>query len=318
MTIKMCKNIFYSLLLLIFTSGFSLANSDDNKLRMALLPIPDVLPVYVAIEQGYFKDSGIEVEALTVGSPIERDQLMQAGRVDGMINEISGAASFNRDQSRVKIVSIARSPIDNSPLFRVLAAPQSGIKNVKELAGIGIGVSRNTIIEYISTRLLTADGVAPKDVVFQSVPVLPERFQLLLSGQLKAATLPDPLASAAIKAGAVDVINDTKLSQLSASVISFSNEAVTKKGEAVNKFMQAWDKAAAELNSAPEKYKPVMLKYIKVPKIIHEDFSIPPFPRKALPSKEQWDDVMLWMVDKKLVKESLQYEESVTAEFLSK
>ncbi len=315
---KIRKTILYSLILLIFIPGLSLANADDNKLRLALLPIPDVLPVYVAIEKGYFKDSGIEVEPLTVGSPIERDQLMQAGRVDGMINEISGAASFNRDQSRVKIVSVARSPIDKSPLFRVLAAPGSGIKNVKDLAGVGIGVSKNTIIEYISTRLLTANGVSPKDVVFESVPVLPERFQLLLSGQLKAATLPDPLASAAIKAGAADVVNDTALSRLSASVITFSNDALTKKGEAVMKFMQAWDKAAAELNSDPEKYKPIMLKNIRVPKNIQEDFTIPPFPRKTLPSKEQWEDVMMWMVEKKLVKEALQYEESVTADFLSK
>ncbi len=315
---KIRKTILYSLILLIVIPGLSLANSDDNKLRLALLPIPDVLPVYVAIENGYFKASGIEVEPLTVGSPIERDQLMQAGRVDGMINEISGAASFNRDQSRVKIVSVARSPIEKSPLFRVLVAPGSGIKNVKELAGVGIGVSKNTIIEYISTRLLTANGVSPKDVVFESVPVLPERFQLLLSGQLKAATLPDPLASAAIKAGATDVVNDTALSQLSASVITFSNDALTKKGEAVMKFMQAWDKAAAELNSDPEKYKPIMLKNIRVPKNIQEDFTIPPFPRKTLPSKEQWEDVMMWMVEKKLVKEALQYEESVTADFLSK
>lgn len=313
----MSKILLYSLMLLIVTSGFASANSDDNKLRLALLPIPDALPVYVAMENGYFKDSGIEVEPLTVGSPIERDQLMQAGRVDGMINEISGAASFNRDQSRVKIVSIARSPIEKSPLFRVLAAPGSGIKSVKELAGIGIGVSKNTIIEYISTRLLTADGVPPKDVVFESVPVLPERFQLLLSGQLKAATLPEPLASAAIKAGAIDVVNDTALSHLSASVITFSNEALTKKGEAVKKFMQAWDKATAELNSDPEKYKPIMLKNIRVPKKIQEDFTIPLFPRKTLPSKEQWGDVMLWMIEKKLVQETLQYEESVTADFLS-
>lgn len=78
---------------------------ESNTLRLALLPIPDVLPVYVAQEKGYFAELGISVESLSVGSAVERDQLMQAGRVDGMINEISRAANFNREQGRVKIVS---------------------------------------------------------------------------------------------------------------------------------------------------------------------------------------------------------------------
>jgi NitT/TauT family transport system substrate-binding protein len=257
------------------------------------------------------------VEPLTVGSAIERDQLMQAGRVDGMINEISGAASFNRDQNRVKIISIARAPIGDVPLFRVLAAPGSGIKSVADLAGTGIGVSVNTVIEYVTTRLLTAKGLAPEAIEYKSVPVLPERMQLLLSGQIKAATLPDPLASAALKAGAIDVVNDSALREISASVITFSNEALMNKSETVKKFMQAWDRATAEMNEDPAAYRPLMLKNIRVPKNVQDDFNIPPYPRKALPTREQWDDVMAWMVEKKLVEKALKYEDSVTADFLA-
>ena len=307
----------YFLFIVTFT-GLSSAQASGTKLRLALLPIPDVLPVYIALEEGLFKELGIEVEPLKVGSPIERDQLMQAARVDGMINEISGAASFNREQVTVKIIAVARAPLGESPLFRVLAAPGSTIAGVQELSGVGIGVSRHTIIEYITSRLLTANGVAAEDIVFQSVPVLPERFQLLLSGQLQAATLPDPLASAAIKAGAIDLINDTRLNKLSASVITFSRETLERKGETVKKFMQGWNRAVEMLNENPDTYRATLLKNIMVPKNIQESFALPPMPKNTLPSKEQWDDVMQWMVDKNLLQKPLAYEESVTADFLSK
>ena len=45
------------------------------------------------------------------------------------------------------------------------------------------------------------------------------RFEQLLNGNLKAATLPDPLAQGAIAAGAKLVADDTKRPELSQSVL---------------------------------------------------------------------------------------------------
>ena len=287
-------------------------------LRLALLPIPDVLPVYVALEKGYFKELGVTVEPLSVGSALERDQLMQAGKVDGMINEISGAANFNRDKIQVKIISVARSPIGDNPLFRILAAPGSGITTVAGLAGVPIGISKNTVIEYISTRLLTIGGLTNEEIEYKSIPVLPERLQLLLQGQIKAVTLPDPLGAAAIKAGAIEVVNDMDRSDVSASVITFSTDSLENKTELVKNFMIAWEKAAQDLNQDPVAYEQLMLKKIRVPKNIQGEFAIPPMPIKTLPTKAQWDDVMAWMVERKLLAAPLVYEESVTSAFLPK
>ncbi len=292
------------------------ASGKGDRLRLALLPIPSVLPIFVAETNGYFKESGLTIETLSVGSALERDQLMQAGRIDGMINEISGTAVFNREKVQVKIVGIARSPIGASPIFRILAAPGSGASDIRDLAGIPIGISKNTVIEYITLRLMEAGGVEGDEIVYKFVPVLPERLQLLLSGQIKAATLPDPLGTSAIRAGAVEIVNDTALADMSVSVISFSSAALTDKPEAVKKFMAAWDQAVADLNADPEQYKGLMLEKIRVPKNVHDSFVIPPYPRKVVPSRKQWDDVMVWMTGKKLLPAPLAYEDSVTVDFL--
>lgn len=311
------KLTFVCLFLVCFATPLaSFARGDNAVLRLALLPIPDVLPVYVAIEKGYFTEVGVEVEALSVGSAIERDQLMQAGKVDGMINEISGAANFNRDKKQVQIVSVARSPIGDAPLFRVLAAPGSGISTVADLAGVPIGISKNTVIEYISTRLLTAAGLKEDEIVYKSIPVLPERLQLLLQGQIKAVTLPDPLGAAAIKAGATEVVSDIALSDVSASVVTFSTDAIQNKGEMVKNFMIAWFRAAEDLNQDPAAYEDLMLKKIRVPENIQGEYTIPPLPIKAVPTKAQWDDVMAWMLEKNLISIPLPYEGSVVSDFL--
>lgn len=308
--------LFLSMALSLVAVSLVQASSQKTKLRLALLPIPDVLPFYVAEERGYFKEEGVDAKGLSVVSPVERDQLMQAGSVDGMVNEISGAAAFNRDGMAVQIVAIARAPEQKSPLFRILANAKSGIEGPEDLKNVAIGVSKNTIIEYITTRMLTEAGLAPEAIVFASVPVLPERFQLLLSGQLKAATLPDPLAAAAIRAGAKEIISDLSLAELSASVITFSRVAILEKENAIKGFMRAWDRAAADLNQNPEMYKELLEKKIRIPKNIKADFVIPPMARGGLPTKEQWDDVMEWMMTKKILGSPVSYELSVSRDFL--
>jgi NitT/TauT family transport system substrate-binding protein len=164
-----------------------------QSLKVALLPILDSLPYYVADASGFFADVGVKVKVIPVTSGVERDQLMQAGEIDGMLNEMTSTATFNREKVQVRIISSARTAYSDYPLFRVLAAPKSGITKPADLSGVPIGISVNTIIEYVTDRLLAESGLRPAQIVKKSVPVIPERYQLLLQGQLKAATLPDPL-----------------------------------------------------------------------------------------------------------------------------
>ncbi|MFV0437048.1 MAG: ABC transporter substrate-binding protein [Desulfopila sp.] len=302
--------------LTLFTPDPAPGADDEMTLHLALLPVPDVFPAYVARQQGYFQDGGITVEILPVGSAVERDQLLQAGRIDGMVNEVGGAMLFNRDRVQMKIVSFARIPLGDAPLFRVLAAPGTAIASVADLAGVPVAVSMNTVIEYVSTRLLESGGVAESAIRFASVPVLPERLQLLLTGQLAAATLPEPLGSAAIQAGAVEVVSDLKLAGLSASVISFSSEAVRDKEEAVKRFMVAWNRAVVDLNADSQRFQPLLLQTIRVPKNVVDTYRIPPYPGPSVPSRDQWDDVLGWMQKKQLITTPVSYDDSVTTAFL--
>ena len=72
-------------------------------------------------------------------------------------------------------------------------------------------------------------AVQPRQIVGQEVSAIPIRFELLINGEIPAATLPDPLASGAIAAGAVAVVDDTTVPELSQSILAFSTEALEAK-----------------------------------------------------------------------------------------
>ena len=304
----------------VFTAGSPIRQqamaAETGPLKIALLPILDVFPFYVAEANGYFNKQGVHVKAIPVGSGLERDQLMQSEEIDGMLNEIMSSANFNRNHIRVKIVSTARKAYPDYPLFRLLSAPKSGIDAPAKLAGQSIGIAKNTIIEYITDRLLAEENLLPHQIVKQSIPVIPERYQLLMQGRIPAATLPDPLAKSAMVAGAGLVIDDTKYPRYSLSVMTFSRQTLVQRPEDVRRFLKAWDQAAADINGAPDRYRDLLLQKIRVPQNVQQIFKIPPYPRKEIPDTGQWADVMDWMVAKGLLDHALPYADSITSDYL--
>jgi len=292
----------------------SVLPAQSAPLRLALLPIPDVLPAYVAAAKGFFAAEGIEVKLLPIGSAADRDQLMQAGSIDGMVNDLVSTASLNRGKIRAKIIAIARAPLAGSPMFRVLAGKDAPVKSIGDLAGVPIAISRNTVIEYVSNKMLAS--LPEKSVVYQSVPVMPERLQLLMSGQIKAAVMADPLAFSAVAAGAREIVNDLSIADYSVSTLTFAAATLEGKAAEVKAFMRAWDKACAAINDHPEQFRPLFLEKIRVPPNIAATYPIPQMPRHQAPSRRQWDDVMAWMVKVKLLDIPSRYEDSVTDAFL--
>lgn len=309
------RRVLVLILLLMLPAIGRAAENSLPLLRLALLPTPDALPVHVAQQQGLFVKEGVDVRILPVGSAVARDQLIQADQADGMINEILGAANFNRENVLVKIIATARLPKQDTPLFRILAAPGSGLTTAADLARVPVGISKNTIIQYITEHLLIDNGVAPEHLRFSSVPVLPERLQLLLSRQIKATTLPDPLAASAMAAGAIEIVNDARREDISVTTLTFTKQATEEKKAALSAFMRAWNQAVEQINENPEQWRPLFLEKIRIPKNVIQSYPLPTFPQQALPTRAQWAGVMTWMLEKNQLTTPLDYDESVTDEF---
>ena len=304
-----------SILLLSLVACAPGQQAEDTSLKMGLLPILDVLPFYVAEQKGYFEEEGISVEFVPVKSAQERDALMQAGEIDGMLNDLISVGLFNRDEAQIKIVATARRSYPESPQFRVLTAPDSGISSARDLAGVPIGISQNTVIEYITARMLEAEGLSPDQVEIVEVSAIPVRFEQLMAGQIQAATLPDPLAQGAVAGGANLVVDDSQYTEYSQSVLSFSREAIDSKPRTIEKFLKAWNRAVGDLNSNPEQYSDLLIEKARVPESIQGSYRMPPFSEGEVPSQAEWEDVVDWLLDKGLIDQPIGYEDSVTTDF---
>lgn len=287
------------------------AGSELATLRIAVLPILDALPMYVAQQEGLFENNGIKVEFIPVASAAERDQVFASGQVDGMINDSISTLFYNQEQPQIQIVRMARTATSEMPQYQVLASPKSGFTSVQDLKGVEIGISQGTVIEYVTERLLEAEGFTPEEIKSIAVPKIADRMTLLESGELKAATLPDPLSSLASQQGAVLMVDDTRHPEYGYSVYSFSKKLIDENPEAVRSFLAVIEAATQQINAEPTKWDNLLTEKQLVPAPLVGKYKIPVYPLASVPSQAQWDDVLAWAKAKGLVKNDVSYQELV-------
>ncbi len=285
-------------------------------LKIAVLPIIDTLPMYVAEAEGLFAKHGVTVEFVPVASAPERDQLLAAGQADGTVNETLSVMLFNKEVIQMQAVRYALRPTDGYGHFFILASAKSGITDAQGLKGVEIGVSQGTVIEYVTQRLLQAEGLTTDEIKTIAVPKIPDRMALLASGELNAGVLPDPLASLAISQSAVKVLDDSLHPEYGFSVISFRKEIIDTNPDAVKAFLAAIEEAADLINLDATKYTSLLSDKGLVPPPLLGTFQVPPFPDQAVPTEAEWNDTLAWAKEKGMLAADVSYADSVNASFL--
>ena len=284
-------------------------------LRIAVLPILDTLPLFLAQEEELFETYDLNVELIPVSSAPELSQMVASGQADGMVTDGLTVAFFNKEQIQMKIVRYAQRPTADTGHFFILAAKDSGILTSADLKGVEIGISEGTIIEYVTDRLLEKEGFAADEIQTIAVPKIPDRMALLGSGELKAAVLPDPLASLAVSQGATIILDDTQSPEYGASVYVFSKKMIDENPDAVRDFVEAIDIAISLLEEDPAEYSYVLAERQLIPVPLLEGYVIPPFPY-GIYSEAEWADTLAWAQAKGLLSVDIPYEDAVDSSFL--
>jgi NitT/TauT family transport system substrate-binding protein len=290
--------------------------SEKEKIRFAALRILDSLPLYVAEAEGIFAANGVDVEILPVGSAPERDQLIAASQADGMINEVMSTLFANRDSVTVQVVRICRAADANNAVFSILAGKETGVTDLDGLTAVENGISQATIIEYVVDRLIEAEGYDTEIYPKVNIPSIPDRLALLNSGELGAATLPDPAATIARSNGAVVVIDDSSHPEYGYSTIAFRKAFIENNPDTVRRFLKAIEEAVELINQDPAIWTSLMVEREILPPPLADTFVISNFPPASIPTQEQFADAVAWAKEKGLLTGDPPYSETIVGEYL--
>lgn len=285
--------------------------------KIGVLPIEDNLPFYVAEKDGLFQKAGVSVELVPFPSAVERDAALQAGQIDGEIADLVAVGLLKKGGTDVKVASIGLGATPKEGRFAILSSPKSNIRKASELKDVEIGVSLNSIIDYVTDQMLHDVGLKDEDIKKLSVPKMPVRLDMLLSDQLKAACLPDPLATLAAAQGAHLVVDDT-YRNITQTVLLFRKDSIDNNLAGLQAVVKVYGEAGQALTQNPGQYRQLFIEKAQVPAPIKDTYQAPTFSNLQLPTQDEINSVMQWMVSKKLLPQPYSYQELIDNRLLPK
>jgi NitT/TauT family transport system substrate-binding protein len=306
-----------ALLCTLLTSICGYASSSEKPLsiQFGTIPVLQSLPLFVAAEKGFFREQGLSVDIVLFNSAMEKDIALSSGRIAGYFGDLMTPMVLQANHTGVRITATNFNTTREQRMFAVLTSPRSTNIGLEEIAKAGIATSTNTISEYLITRFLQQHKISKDKINFIDVKNIPIRLQMLLSSQVPAALLPEPLASLAESKGARPLLDD-KGRGLSATVLAFSEKFLRSNPQAVKAFQTAVDEASDYINRYPQKVRTIMNRECKIPEPFKDAFPIPKFPKLTAPSLKQVMDVYDWLHEKKIITRSMTYKEMVADGYL--
>ena len=271
------------------------------------LATEDILPFWVAQQEGLFTDAGVDCQITVFQSATELIAGVSSGSVDMAMTDPMVAASLYASGTDVLLSWITLGATADQGRFGIMTPADSGITSLNQLAGVPIGVGSNTILEYVMDTLMDRAGVPADQVLVEELQKLPVRYQAMKSGQVKAAALPGSLLALGEAQGCVTIADDTKGDNISQSVMAVRRDYLEANGPVVDTLKGVWDAAVKLVNDDPEKYRETLVDNANLSDEVADTYPISTYPQVQVPTAAMVDPILNWMLGKGYLDAKLTY-----------
>ena len=274
-----------------------------SKIRLGSLSTEDVLPLWAAQQQGTFDKLGVAVQIVAFSSTEKRDAAFKSGAIDGFVGDILTVAALRNHGFKGRIVTVCLGSTPTQGRVGLVSAHGSRLSLVSQLENVRVATPSGTMEEYV------LDGLMQKrtrswTVKKRYVESAQERYDLLTQGRVKAAILPEPYLSLAIRRRGHLIVDDTKGRNLSQTVLVFSDSFLGKPqgASAVDRLLGAWDSGSSNVNSRRKIFRPLLAEKAHLPGPLKKHYRMSSYPHHQLPTRQEIASVLEWMQRKGLLR----------------
>jgi NitT/TauT family transport system substrate-binding protein len=255
---------------LLTLSGCGLLGDDEpaqpSKIKVAVLPTMDTVPLQLAIDSGYFKQEGLDVETVTAASGNDCVAKLASGEVQIAFSSYTPFfVAKSKGAADIKLVADATSAAPGYAV--VVVMPNSPVKSIADLAGKRVAITaRLTISHLLVQAQLKANGVDPNAVEYVELP-FPQMADRLAAGQIDAAFFVEPFLQQAIKKVGAKPLFDTlagPTADLPLTGYGSTTPFIDGNRATIEKFQRALKKATDEVRGDRTKVDPLLEKIAKV------------------------------------------------------
>lgn len=268
-------------------------NGSPTKVTVGHLPIADCAQLFVALDKGYFKEEGLEVDPLLMPSGVKIIEALATGNVDIGFSAVVPLILAN--ERGLNIVALTGGPAEDKTHAEhaVLVRNDSPIKSPKDLKGKTIAIlAFRSIDELFVKEWLQVNGVDASTVNMLEIP-FPQMEAALQAKQVDAIAAIEPFVTAARLNGKsrilsynyVEVQPLTEIGTYSARDVWIKNNT-----DVANRFRRSIYKATVYANAHPDEVRNIIIKYAKLNPELAKEMTLPLYTEKLTP--ENLNNVM--------------------------
>ena len=253
--------------------------AEPTTLKVGVIPIADVAPLYLGIDQGFFEDQQLTIEPqLAEGGAAITPAVLSGQFQIGFSNTISLLIAASQDLP-VEIISqgVLGGETEKEAWADLLVLKDGPIKEPKDLEGKTIAVNTlKNICEVTIKASLEKEGVAVDKLKFTEVP-FPDMNAALEAGRVDGACVVEPFVSQgkAGKARGIDPFYVRTAPDLTVATYFTSSQYAQEHGDVVDRFVEAMNRSLTYAQSHPDEVRQVLLDYTEIPPEAAEQIKLP-------------------------------------------
>jgi NitT/TauT family transport system substrate-binding protein len=248
-------------------------------LKVGVIPIADVAPLYLGVKNGFFEEEQLEIDPqLAEGGAAITPAVLSGDFQIGFSNTISLLIAASQDLP-VQIISqgVLAGKTEEEAWADLLVLKDGPIKEPQDLEGKTIAVNTlKNICEVTIKASLEPEGVAVDTLKFTEVP-FPDMNAALESKRVDGACVVEPFVSQgkAGKARGIDPFYVRTAPDLTVATYFTSTQYAEQNGDVVDRFVKAMNKSLTYAQSHPDEVRQVLLDYTEIPPEAVEQIKLP-------------------------------------------
>lgn len=263
------------IVLLLFSCTSRQNKQIPDTIKLGYIPYSADLPLFVAIDKGYFKKNGLNVIPVESKNSSEALDLVLTGKTNGaMGNSFSTLFSiYSKDSNKIKLVNVSSEMEEgNRFISYILVNNKSTINSIDQLKGKVIGTGKGTSQLLWVKLYLLEQGIDP----VKDITIMQESPENLLDGlktnQYNAIFIFEPYGTIAIsnKIGKVfkPFFRKNIINPFPAGGATLSVDFIQKYPMAAKLIIESLDKAIEFINRNPQEAKKSLIKYTPIDSVI--------------------------------------------------
>jgi NitT/TauT family transport system substrate-binding protein len=239
--------------------------AEQVTLKVGVLPIADVAPLYLGAEKGFFERENLVIEPqVAAGGAAVIPAVVSGDFQIGFSNVVSPIIAVSKDLPLRVIASGSQAGKDDS---KVLVAQDSPVREKRDLEGRSIAVNTlNNIGTVTINAALERAGVDSSKIKYVEID-FPDMEAALDAGQVDAIWLKEPFITNAERGGAREILNPyTAIApRLNIGVWFAAQPYIDENREVVDRFVRALKRSMRYAQSHPQEVRKTITEFTETP-----------------------------------------------------